>query len=635
MCRRQIFLSLVLVLGLAAGAAAQDPPDRGSSRDDSLVPAVGKVVVRIREMGGANISTPAWVRLYSDISMFQLSSGTQDNSQIVFDNVPLGEYHIEVRAPGYLQAVNDATILTPNAIAYVWVELRLESGPNSAAAAGSKAGPPVMAPKARKELEQAGAALRANDLKKAQEHLDRAKKLAPGHPVVHYLQGLIYFQQQNAAAARTSLETAVNLYPGHAGAQAALGATLYRLGDLTAAVAALDKSVEISPQNWQSHRALAMCHIRLRAYDKARAHAERAIETSGDKVPELHVLLARVLIALNQKEKARAELQSFITGQPGHPEMAEAQRLLVILLGELNAPGAGRFEGGPGPLAGNAANPDAALATVRVSAALPEIRSGPGRWAPPAVDDTPPMLLKDTSCKLPEVLAGAGKRAAALVESLERVAATEKVEQADLDEDGNQVQVRTNVFNYTVSITETRPGHLAVEESREAVSRSDVPPRYMTNGLGAMALIFHAYYVKDFEMRCEGLTEMQGQPAWSVYFKQRADKPSRIRSYALQGGNFKVPLKGRAWIAANNFQVLRLETDLVEPLKGLRLEKEHLVIEYKPVDFKSRKVRLWLPANAEMYSFFRGHRFLHHHSFADYLVFSVDVSHKTSEATKP
>jgi hypothetical protein len=174
-----------------------------------------------------------------------------------------------------------------------------------------------------------------------------------------------------------------------------------------------------------------------------------------------------------------------------------------------------------------------------------------------------------------------------------------------------------------------------VVETREALSRSSVQPRYMTNGLGAMALIFHPYYVGDFEMRCEGLTEMQGQPAWSIYFKQRADKSSRMRNYKTKEGSFPVSLKGRAWIAANNYQVLRLETDLLAPVKQARLEQEHLVIEYKPVDFKTRKVRLWLPSNAEMYSLFRGHRYLHQHSFADYQVFSVDVFSKTSEEKKP
>jgi tetratricopeptide (TPR) repeat protein len=621
---RRMLLSLALLLGLATSASAQFG-----------APSLGKIIVQIREAGGARISMPAWVRLYSDVDMYERTSKGMENERVIFEEVPIGEYHVEVRAAGYKTAISDASLLQANSIAYVFVDLRLESGPNSPTAASSKSGPPVMAPKARKEFELAGTALRANDLKKAQAHLDLVKKLSPNHPEVHYLQGLIYSQEQNNTAARASLETAINLYPQHAGALASLGVTLYHLEDLTGAVAALNKAVEISPQSWQSHRALVICHIRLHAYDKALAHAERAIDTAGDKSPELHVLLARVLIALNQKDKARSELQAFLSGNPGHPEAAAAQRLLSNLLGELNAPKSAMPEAGPGPFTGNTASMDAAVATVRVNAELPEVRSGPGRWAPPALDDTPPLLQKDTSCRLTEVLTGTGKRAVALVDSLERVSATENVEQTDLDADGNHIQFRTNVFSYLVSIIETRPGNLSVEEMREAVNRGAPKPKYLTNGLGAMALIFHPYYVKDYEMRCEGLTEIQGQAAWSVYFKQRPDKPSRIRSYTLREGSFTVPLKGRAWIAANNFQVLRIETELVEPVKGLRLENEHITIEYKPVDFKTRKVRLWLPANAEMYAFFRGHRFLHHHSFADYKVFSVDVSSKTSEEKKP
>ena len=621
---RRMLWSLALTLGLATCASAQVG-----------APSLGKIIVQIREAGGARVSMPAWVRLYSDVDMYERTSNARENERVIFEEVPIGEYHIEVRVPGYRMAINDASLLQANAIAYVFVDLRLESSPNSPTAANSKSGPPIMAPKARKALEQAATALRENDLKKAQAQLNVTKKLSPNHPEVHYLQGLIYFQEQNNAGARASLETAINFYPKHAGALASLGATLYRLGDFPAAVAALDKAVEISPQNWQSHRALVMCHIRLRAYDKALAHAERAIETSGGKSPELQVLLARVLIALNEKDKARSELHAFLTGNPGHAESAAAQRLLSILMGEMNAPNAPAPEAGPSPSAGSAAGMDAAVATVRVNAELPEVRSGPGRWAPPTVDDTSPVLQKNATCKLSEVLAGTGKRAVTLVASLERVSATETVEQTDVDADGNQSQVRANTFSYLVSIIETRPGNLSVEESRQAVTRSAAPSKYLTNGLGAMALIFHPYYVKDFDMRCEGLTEIQGQAAWSIYFKQRADVPSRFYQYTLQEGSFNIPLKGRAWIAANNFQVLRLETDLVEPVKKLRLDQEHLVIEYQPVDFKSRKVRLWLPVHAERYSYFRGQRSVHQHSFADYQVFSVDVSSKPGAEKKP
>ncbi|MCL4523947.1 MAG: tetratricopeptide repeat protein [Acidobacteria bacterium] len=100
----------------------------------------------------------------------------------------------------------------------------------------------MMAPKARKALEQASAALRARDLKKAQEFLDRAKKLAPPQPDVHYLQGVVYFQQQDLAAARKSLETAVSFFPLHGQAQAALGVVLYGLGEYATAITALEKA---------------------------------------------------------------------------------------------------------------------------------------------------------------------------------------------------------------------------------------------------------------------------------------------------------------------------------------------------------------------------------------------------------
>jgi tetratricopeptide (TPR) repeat protein len=628
-----MFAGLLLALALAPGAASQNP--RGSPpTDGSLGSAQGTVIVRVQERGGAAITTPASVRIYSDFTMYQATSGSLNNFQITFNNVPIGEYKVEVRAPGYLLAIGDATLLTPNGVAHVWVELRSENSAKSDAEANSKPEQPVMSPKARKELEAAGAALRANDIKKAQEHLDLAKKLAPGQPDVHYMQGLIYFQQQNYAAARASLETAVTLFPQHGDAQGALGVALYRLGEYAAAAAALEKAVEISPQNWQSHRALAMSQFQLRAYEKARVHVERAIEISGDKAPELHVLLARVWIALNQHDKARAELESFLTAHPNLSEAAEAQRLLAGLqkAAESSRPAP---EVAPPPINASAAAKDAPVLAAPVATALPETRSGPRRWAPPSVDEALPVLLKNTTCQLPVVLAGVAKRVVTLAQNLERVAATEKIDQSELDEDGNPGRVQSNVYDYSVSIVEIRPGNLAVEEYRKFIRKSLVPVETATNGLGAMALIFHPYYVSDFEMHCEGLTEVQGQPAWSVYFKQRDDKPSRILRYTVSGGGFAIPIKGRAWIAANTSQVLRLETDLVAPVKALRLEVEHLRIEYQPVDIKSRKVRLWLPAIAETHSLFRGRRLYQHHAFSDYMVFSVEVNQKTGEIKQP
>src|SRR5574337_1267952 len=49
---------------------------------------------------------------------------------------------------------------------------------------------------------------------------------------------------------------------------------------------------------------------------------------------------------------------------------------------------------------------------------------------------------------------------------------TETVEQIDVDAEGKQSPARSIIFSYLVSIIETRPGNLSVEEDRRALSRT-------------------------------------------------------------------------------------------------------------------------------------------------------------------
>jgi len=91
---------------------------------------------------------------------------------------------------------------------------------------------------------------------------------------------------------------------------------------------------------------------------------------------------------------------------------------------------------------------------------------------------------------------------------------------------------------------------------------------------------------------------------WQVHFRQRPDKPNTIRGYQIgeNGPSYPVALRGRAWIAADSYQIMRMETDLIAPLPEIRLFTDHTVVEYGPVRFKSRNVEMWLPQSAELYS---------------------------------
>ena len=98
----------------------------------------------------------------------------------------------------------------------------------------------------------------------------------------------------------------------------------------------------------------------------------------------------------------------------------------------------------------------------------------------------------------------------------------------------------------------------------------------------------------------------------------------------VNGPSYPVALKGRAWIAAESYQILRLETDLIAPMPQIRLATDRAVIEYGPVHFREKQVDMWLPQSAEVYYDWKGRRTHRRHIFSNYLLFSVGDSQQIS-----
>jgi hypothetical protein len=80
----------------------------------------------------------------------------------------------------------------------------------------------------------------------------------------------------------------------------------------------------------------------------------------------------------------------------------------------------------------------------------------------------------------------------------------------------------------------------------------------------ALVLVFHPYYAPNYEMSCERLSQSLGGLAWQVHFRQKQGKPNALKTYqfGLNGPSYSVALKGRAWISADNYQIVRM-TDIL------------------------------------------------------------------------
>jgi tetratricopeptide (TPR) repeat protein len=468
---------------------------------------------------------------------------------------------------------------------------------------------PVLAPKLQKELGKALEALRSDKPAEARSHLDAVYRYAPGDVDANFLFGIYSAEMNDWVHAKSYWERVIALAPNHLGALLSLGEALMRENKSAEAAPYLKRAVEAEPTSWRAHAVLADACLRQGLLDESIERAERALELGHGQAGSVQPLLARALHLHGDQERAIHELQAYLQD---HPVDAAATKQLENLQASL------------GPAGTVSASPSSEPA-VATSALLPS------NWLPPDIDERVPPVEPGVACNLEEIIEKSGKRIQEFVANVDQFTAS--VTHESINKWGFASHPIRFEFDYLVSIKQNRLGLLTVDEYRDShYLPAKFPDGIATTGLPALVLIFHPYYVQNFKISCEGLARSKGGPAWQMYFRQRPDKPNTIRTYQVgaEGQAYPVALKGRAWIAADSFQIVRLETDLIDPLLQIRLVADHAAIEYGPVHFQARNLDMWLPQSAEVHYDWRGRRSHRRHSFRNYLLFSVDDKQRIS-----
>lgn len=250
-------------------------------------------------------------------------------------------------------------------------------------------------------------------------------------------------------------------------------------------------------------------------------------------------------------------------------------------------------------------------------------------WFPPRMSEEDLHVESRNICPLNEVLDGATLRVNELISNMNRFAATEELVHENLTKGGRVISKEKRKFDYVASITTLPSGDITIEEFRNGDDGpNDFPDGISTQGLPALMFVFHQRYQRNYDFDCEGLSEWDGSPAWVVYFRQRSDMPRENLRYVVDNKSYNIAIEGRAWIAAGTFQLLRMESDVLNPVHKIRLTEEHEDIMYKPVIFRDRNVTLWLPASADLYFYFRRHLYHRTQAFKSYMLFSVSATEK-------
>jgi len=571
------------------------------------------LVVSVRMPDGSPLDTPAVVNLYTfsgapaGIGVFR--SGTAE-----FTNLAPASYKLEIVAAGYQHLTENVQIYNSGEHQQISVFLTPES---TAPAASLAPGSPILAPNAEKEAAKALEDLRANKTEDARRHLEKVSHAAPSHPDVSYLWGMYYAQVKDFAQAQVFWEKAVQLAPRHAFSLAALAQLALQNSNYPAAIDYLLRASDAAPSSWRFHERLAETYLSQKQYAEAQEHAQRALELGKERASEAQFVLAQAFLQRNNPQAAVNALDAFVAAQPSGPRANEARRLLDTLRKPDSPPA-----------------PSASVAPEEKSQQSPSLTAElmpPPHWMPPDVDDSMPAVEHTAGCPLQKIQQMAGERVSGFVDAVNRIAATESLENDVLDRFGFSVRRASRRYSYVASVQQVRPGMFTMEEYRNGImDLEQFPERIATLGLTALVMVFHPNYVEDYDLACEGLSRWHGGLAWQVHFRQKADRPARLRSYRVNTRSYPVSLRGRAWIAADTFQVVSLETDLVSPVPQIQLRAEHVSIEYMPVKFVSHHQELWLPESADIY-FDYAHRRMHRrHHFRDYMLFAVDEKQQIS-----
>jgi tetratricopeptide (TPR) repeat protein len=611
-----LFLQILFFLG--SQLCGQDPgsstPDAISvyGRNASIVQSV-TIDVGVRDSRGLPLEDKASVRVFSRLRNYNRTVVTEKNSTASFPALLEGPYEVEVSCPGYRPVVEHLDVVGGTALFSAYVYLRAESEPDPVSRSSRGL---VLTPKLASEIDKGLASMRKHDYEAAKNRFTKAARLVPDSSDVAYLLGSAEQGISHTDAARQDFEKAISLDPSNDKALLALGELQLQSGDLSGAIATLGKAYAANGAGWRTLYLLASAYAKSRDLADAEKFAARSVSLAHAKTAAPLLLLGDIQAAKGNWPEAKQTWERVETECPGCPEAAEAQKKIVDAASLVQ---------------GSSAVSAATFTPLATDSALPaSVESRP--WAPVDIGSKDYPVAPDVTCNGDEIIPRAMRRMKSQLENLEKFAATEHIEHQEIDKSGNSGPLKARDFYYLVFVIPQKNDSVFLEETRDGGSGvTQFPTSLATTGLNSLGInVLQPIYRPGFDYHCDGLATVRGQAAWQVRFEEKKGANLDVRRWQRLGTFYNIPLKGRIWLASTSYDLLRVETDLREPVTELELARDHLEVDYGPVNFAANKSVLWLPWSAEMYLEIHGRRYHHRHFLTNYLLFGVESTDKVA-----
>jgi tetratricopeptide (TPR) repeat protein len=251
----------------------------------------------------------------------------------------------------------------------------------------------------------------------------------------------------------------------------------------------------------------------------------------------------------------------------------------------------------------------------------------------PPIANLPDFEPATDQAPLPAILEAVGNNVSELFANLPNISSVEDVHQEMLNRKGKTVSARKYKYRYLLTAPDKRWG-LSITEYRadfqgHETSQLGVSDNYMlTSGFVSTPLVFYPPYQAGSIFRLLGRQKLNGRTTFVVAYAQQPAKARNYGSFQQGNGVTVIYSQGMAWIDSENYQIIRLTTDLLRPAPLVRLNKITTEIGFSGVQFKKPARTFWLPDNVMVTLDWNGRHLRNNHTYSDFLVFNVDSSEK-------
>ncbi len=375
------------------------------------------------------------------------------------------------------------------------------------------------------------------------------------------------------------------------------------------AVGYLQKAAEIAPQDATVQQELgrALC-LNLDFWD-ADASLRKAI--AGGAGPDAHLLHAEALEWIGNPTEAMAEMNRYLAGRSPRSLPPSVRDLYEQIR-------AGKKD-------------QAIVATLKAKAKARGVVPLDYLHYPTA--KLPGLVPASDQKPLEAILAAAGKNVEEFFATLPDICSVEKVNQERLTGEGKDALSQQRKYTYLMVVPDKRWGP-GIEEYRadpkgKLTAQPPLDDTYMlTEGFVSAPLVFYPVYQQGSSYRLLGTQEVEGRKDYVVVYAQRPGRTPLSGTFMYGATVQRFFTQGIAWIDSENFEIVRMITDLLDPLPELRLDKETTDITFEKVNFKMAAHGFWLPKEVTVNLAWNGRLLRNEHSYSDFLLSNVKSEQK-------